>query len=91
MFLCVDIDENKISRLTQGIVDFHEPGLDQIVKENIDAGRLNFTTSSKQGSDHGLYQFIAVNAPCDDNGEVDTQYIFNTAQTIAEKHEWIQK
>lgn len=82
--LCVDIDADKISNLSQGIIDFHEPGLDQMIKENIDAGRLSFSTSIKEGVDHGLYQFIAVNAPCDDEGIVDTQYVLKTAKKIAE-------
>ncbi len=81
--LCVDIDADKISNLNQGIINFHEPGLEQMIQENIDASRLNFTTSTKEGVDHGLYQFIAVNAPCDDNGIVDTQYVLSTAKAIA--------
>jgi len=81
--LCVDIDADKISNLSAGIINFHEPDLEQIVKENIDADRLNFTTSTKEGVDHGLYQFIAVNAPCDDEGVVDTQYVLDTAKAIA--------
>ncbi|MEH6457848.1 MAG: UDP-glucose/GDP-mannose dehydrogenase family protein [Cocleimonas sp.] len=82
--LCVDIDEDKVSALSKGIIDFHEPGLDQIIKENIDAGRLNFTNTVKEGVEHGLYQFIAVNAPCDDKGIVDTQFVLSTAESIAE-------
>ena len=82
--LCVDINEDKISNLRQGIIDFHEPGLDQLIQDNIDENRLNFTTSTKDGVDHGLYQFLAVNAPCDDDGIVDTQYVLNTAEKIAE-------
>lgn len=81
--LCVDIDAKKISNLSQGIINFHEPGLDQMIKENIDNGKLNFTTAIKDGVDHGLYQFIAVNAPCDDNGIVDTQFVLSTAKAIA--------
>jgi len=81
--LCVDIDADKVSKLNQGITGFHEPGLDQMVKENIDAGRLNFTTSTTQGVNHGLYQFIAVNAPCDDEGIVDIRYVLDTAKAIA--------
>ena len=83
--LCVDIDVDKISNLSRGIVSFHEPDLEQMVKENIDAGRLNFTTSTKEGVDHGLYQFIAVNAPCNDEGIVDTQYVLGTAKAIADE------
>jgi len=80
----VDINADKISNLRQGIIDFHEPGLDQIIQDNIEAKRLNFSTSIKEGVNHGLYQFIAVNAPCDDEGIVDTQFVLNTAKEIAE-------
>ena len=83
--LCVDIDAEKISNLNQGIIDFHEPGLAELVQENIDIGRLTFTTSVEQGVSHGLYQFIAVNAPCDDEGIVDTQNALDTAKEIG-KH-----
>jgi len=82
--LCVDIDANKIEDLSQAIISFHEPNLEQLIKENIAAGRLKFTTSNKEGADHGLYQFIAVNAPCDDDGMVDTSYVLSTAKAIAE-------
>ncbi len=81
--LCVDIDADKIKNLSQGIISFHEPGLDDMIKKNIESGNLRFTTSIKEGVEHGLYQFIAVNAPCDDEGIVDTQYVLNTAQSIA--------
>lgn len=82
--LCVDIDANKIENLSKAIISFHEPNLEQLVKDNIDAGRLKFTTSNQEGVSHGLYQFIAVNAPCNDNGMVDISYVLNTAKVIAE-------
>ena len=81
--LCVDSDTDKISNLSKGIIDFYEPGLDQLIRENMEANRLSFTTSSKQGVDHGLYQFITVSAPCNDGGIVDTQFVLNTAKKIA--------
>ena len=81
--LCVDIDADKIADLSQGIIDFHEPGLEQTIKENIDDGRLKFTTSIEEGVEHGLYQFLTVNAPCDDKGIVNTQYVLDTAKQIA--------
>ena len=83
--LCVDSDTDKVSDLKQGITDFHEPGLDELIQENLVAGRINFTSSIKEGVEHGLYQFLTVNAPCNDNGVVDTSYVLNTAKKIA-KH-----
>ena len=81
--LCTDLNSDKISNLRKGIIDFYEPELDQIIKHNIENGRLKFTTSIKDAIDHGLYQFIAVNAPCNDQGIVDTQHVINTAKSIA--------
>ena len=82
--LCVDNNEEKVSNLKQGIISFHEPGLDQLIQENIKAKRLHFTSSFKKGVDHGLYQFITVSAPCSETGIVDTQFVLNTAKQIAE-------
>ena len=52
--LCVDIDQQKIKSLNEGQIPIHEPGLDEIVAENIKAGRLRFTTDIKEGVSFGL-------------------------------------
>jgi len=82
--LCVDIDENKINRLKQGEIPIYEPGLEDMVHENFKAGRLNFTTDAKQGVEHGLFQFIAVGTPPDEDGSADLQYVLAVAQSIGE-------
>jgi UDPglucose 6-dehydrogenase len=82
--VCVDTDERKIAMLKQGEVPIHEPGLDQVVKRNFQAGRLRFTTSAKEGVQHGLYQLIAVGTPPDENGSADLQYVLAVARSIGE-------
>jgi len=80
--LCVDVDEDKINRLNNGEIPIYEPGLDDMVHENAKAGRLNFTTDAKEGVEHGLFQFIAVGTPPDEDGSADLQYVLAVAETI---------
>jgi UDPglucose 6-dehydrogenase len=82
--LCVDVDEKKIESLKQGIIPIHEPGLDAIIKSNIEAERLKFTTSAKEGVDHGLFQLIAVGTPPDEDGSADLKYVLAVARSIGE-------
>jgi len=82
--LCVDIDEEKIKRLSQGEIPIFEPGLDKIVLENHAAGRLNFTTDVAEGVAHGLFQFIAVGTPPDEDGSADLQHVLAVAKSIGE-------
>jgi len=85
--VCMDIDEGKISKLKQGIIPIYEPGLEAMVKENQAAGRLSFTTDVKEAVDHGLFQFIAVGTPPDEDGSADLQYVLAVAKSIAENME----
>jgi UDPglucose 6-dehydrogenase len=80
--LCVDIDEDKINRLNNGQIPIYEPGLEEMVHENTKAGRLNFTTDPKLGVEHGLFQFIAVGTPPDEDGSADLQYVLAVAESI---------
>ena len=81
--LCVDVDEQKIQNLRDGIIPIFEPGLDEIVSRNHDSGRLMFTTDAKEGVDHGLFQFIAVGTPPDEDGSADLSYVLAVAETIS--------
>lgn len=81
---CVDIDESKIEKLNQGIIPIYEPGLEQMVLKNKEAGRLLFTTDVGQGVQYGLFQFIAVGTPPDEDGSADLQYVLAVAKSIAE-------
>ncbi|MEO0344826.1 MAG: UDP-glucose/GDP-mannose dehydrogenase family protein [Pseudomonadota bacterium] len=82
--VCVDIDAEKIARLNDGEVPIYEPGLDQFIERNRQAGRLTFTTDVAQGVAHGLFQFIAVGTPPDEDGSADLQYVLAVARSIAE-------
>jgi UDPglucose 6-dehydrogenase len=85
--LCVDIDERKIECLLRGEIPIYEPGLDTIVSENLREGRLRFTTSITDGVDFGLYQFIAVGTPPDEDGSADLSYVLSVAESIGRNME----
>ena len=81
--VCLDIDQQKIDLLNAGGVPIHEPGLEDLIKKNIAAGRLSFTTDIKKSVMHGEVQFIAVGTPSDEDGSADLQYVLKAAQSIA--------
>lgn len=81
---CVDVDEEKIAGLKNGIVPIFEPGLTEMVERNSAAGRLTFTTDAKEGIDHGRYIFIAVGTPPQEDGSSDLNYVRAVANTIGE-------
>ncbi|HBA65300.1 MAG TPA: UDP-glucose 6-dehydrogenase [Methylococcaceae bacterium] len=85
--ICMDIDETKIEKLKQGIIPIYEPGLEAMVKENQEAGRLRFTADVKEAVGHGLFQFIAVGTPPDEDGSADLQYVLAVAKSIAQHME----
>ena len=85
--VCVDIDEDKIARLNAGEVPIYEPGLDAYIERNTEAGRLEFTTDVQKGVDHGLFQFIAVGTPPDEDGSADLKHVLAVAQSIGEHME----
>jgi UDPglucose 6-dehydrogenase len=80
--LCIDIDQQKINNLNEGKIPIHEPGLDEIVAENIRAGRLRFTSDIREGVDFGLYQMIAVGTPSDEDGSADLRHVLSVAESI---------
>ncbi len=82
--LCMDVDQRKIDQLKQGVIPIYEPGLDEMVKDNVAAGRLSFTTDVKEAVDFGLFQFIAVGTPPDEDGSADLKYVLAVAKSIAE-------
>lgn len=82
--VCMDVDITKIEKLKQGVIPIFEPGLDAMVKENQEAGRLHFTSDAKEAVEHGLFQFIAVGTPPDEDGSADLQYVLAVAKSIAE-------
>ena len=80
--LCLDLDENKINTLRQGGIPIFEPGLADMVKRNVAAGRLHFTTDIEESVAHGAVQFIAVGTPPDEDGSADLQYVVAAARNI---------
>ncbi|MGE5154672.1 MAG: UDP-glucose dehydrogenase family protein [Bdellovibrio bacteriovorus] len=82
--VCVDVDPDKIALLNAGGVPIYEPGLDELIQRNRKAGRLSFTTDAQAGVRHGLFQFVAVGTPPDEDGSADLQYVLAVARTIAE-------
>ena len=80
--LCVDVDAHKVARLQRGEIPIHEPGLDEVVRRNAAGGRLRFTTAIAEGVAHGLFQFIAVGTPPDEDGSADLQHVRAVARAI---------
>ena len=81
---CVDIDSSKIARLKAGDIPIYEPGLDTLVKKNVDAGRLHFTTDLASCIDHVEVVFSAVGTPPDEDGSADLKYVLNVARTFGQ-------
>lgn len=80
--VCIDVDAQKIARLNQGEIPIHEPGLETVIKRNVDAGTLEFTTDIARAVGHADVQFIAVGTPPDESGAADLQYVLAVAETI---------
>ncbi len=80
--ICVDIDENKIARLNRGEIPIYEPGLEELIKNNIDGGRLSFTTDIKTGVQGSEIIFVAVGTPQDTDGSADLRFVLEVASNI---------
>jgi len=82
---CVDVDEKKISSLKMGKVPIFEPGLEDILHKNIEAGRLNFTTTLSESLDEADAVFIAVGTPPDEDGSADLSHVLDVAHEVGQK------
>jgi len=82
--VCYDIDDDKIARLNKGEIPIYEPGLEDYIERNVEAGRLEFTTDTEKAVDHGLFQFIAVGTPPDEDGSADLKHVLAVARAIGE-------
>jgi UDPglucose 6-dehydrogenase len=80
--VCLDVDARKIEILNAGGIPIHEPGLQEIVRRNAAAGRLEFTTDVAKAVAHGTLQFIAVGTPPDEDGSADLTYVTAAARNI---------
>jgi UDPglucose 6-dehydrogenase len=83
--LCLDVDAAKIATLERGGVPIHEPGLESLIRRNVEAGRLRFTTDADAAVAHGTLQFIAVGTPPDEDGSADMQYVLTAARAIGRR------
>ena len=82
--VCLDIQEERIANLKQGILPIYEPGLEEMVARNVRAGRLSFTNSYEEGLKDAEFVFIAVGTPSDVDGEADLQYVRAAAESVAQ-------
>lgn len=80
----MDIDQSRIDGLKKGIMPIYEPGLEQLVAQNVKSGRLSFTTDIAEALDGAEFAFIAVGTPSGGEGEADLQYVRMAAETIAD-------
>ena len=79
---CVDVDEQKIAMLNQGIIPIYEPGLETLVKKNAKSGRLKFTTRLEDVLNDVEIVFSAVGTPPDEDGSADLKYVLEVARNI---------
>ncbi|MCG8236921.1 UDP-glucose dehydrogenase family protein [Tenacibaculum finnmarkense] len=82
---CVDIDQNKIDKLHQGIIPIYEPGLEKMVLKNVAQKNLFFTTNLEEVINDVAIVFIAVGTPMGDDGSADLQYVLSVAKEIGAK------
>src|SRR4029078_1986956 len=80
---CVDVDEDKIERLLKGVMPIYEPGLEQLVLKNAQAGRLRSTPDVRQAVEQALVIFLAVGPPPNPDGSPDMRYVEAAALSIA--------
>ena len=73
--VALDVDERRIENLNKGILPIYEPGLEELVKRNVKAGRLSFTTSYADALKGAEFAFIAVGTPSGVDGAADLQYV----------------
>ncbi len=79
---CVDVQEEKIENLKKGMIPIYEPGLEDLVHKNHEAGRLHFTTDLREVLDNVEVVFSAVGTPPDEDGSADLHYVLEVARTI---------
>ncbi|HKR61828.1 MAG TPA: UDP-glucose/GDP-mannose dehydrogenase family protein [Pyrinomonadaceae bacterium] len=81
---CVDVDAEKIGQLQAGVMPIYEPGLEQLVTKNVQAGRLRFTTNVQQAVEQALVIFLAVGTPPLPDGSPDLSFVETAARSVAE-------
>lgn len=84
MVTCVDIDKEKVKKLSSGKVTIYEPGLEKIFERNEKEGRLKFTTSLKEGIKDARIIFLALPTPPDEDGSADLKYVLGVAKDLGD-------
>src|SRR5574343_289101 len=73
--LCLDVDQEKMRIVEEGGIPIYEPGLQEMVRRSVPAGRLHFATGIEKAGHHGTVQFVAVGTPPDEGGSAGLQYV----------------
>ncbi len=81
---CVDVDQEKVEKLRQGVIPIYEPGLDTLVEKNVAAGRLRFTTNIAEAVEPALVVFLAVGTPPKEDGSPDMSFYQQAAKDVAQ-------
>jgi UDPglucose 6-dehydrogenase len=81
--IALDVNQQRVDNLKKGIMPIYEPGLEELVRRNVNAGRLSFTTDYAEALQGSEFAFIAVGTPSGVNGEADLQYVASAAESIA--------
>lgn len=82
--ICVDIDEQKINKLSSGKITIYEPGLEKLFERNLKEGRLTFTTSLSEGVKDAEIIFLALPTPSDGDGSADLKYVLGVAKDLGQ-------
>ena len=82
--ICLDIVEQRIQSLNEGVIPIYEPGLEEMIKRNIRQRRLTFSTQFEEAIKNSLYMFIAVGTPAGEDGSADLQYVLTAAESIGQ-------
>ncbi|MCA9346756.1 UDP-glucose/GDP-mannose dehydrogenase family protein [Candidatus Saccharibacteria bacterium] len=80
--VCVDIDENKVKKMQRGITPIYEPQLQELMKRNIEQGRLSFTTKLKEGIKNSEIIFLALPTPPAEDGSADLSYVLGVSEEL---------
>lgn len=80
--ICVDINEEKVKKMKEGVVPIYEPHLDTLFHRNIKAGRLSFTTNLQEAIEHSVIIFLALPTPPGEDGSADLSYVLGVAEDL---------
>ncbi len=81
--ICMDVDEKKIENLKRGIIPIYEPGLDEVVKRNIQVNRLIFSTNLKYSVEKSKIIFLCLPTPQSEDGSADLSHVLGVSEQIA--------